>query len=227
MFLFDSGYILFVLPALIFALYAQHRVSSTWATFARYPAAAGVTGAQVARQILHQAGLDDVRVDRIGTPLGDHYDPQEKVLRLSAGVYDSSSVAALGVAAHEVGHAIQHDTGYLALGIRNSLVPVANFSSQAAIPLFFLGFFFRWPSLMDIGIVVFFAAVVFQIITLPVEYNASGRALALLEDGGFLTREEMGPARQVLNAAALTYVAATAMAVAQLLRLLVLRDRRD
>lgn len=227
MFLFDSGYIIFVLPALLFAIYAQQKVSSTWAHYSRYPSARGYTGAQVARLILNQSGLDDVRIERINTPLGDHYDPQEKVLRLSPGVYDSTSVAALGVAAHEVGHAIQHDTGYIPLGIRNTLVPVANIGSQAAIPLFFLGLIFSWPFLMDLGIIVFFGAVVFQIITLPVEYNASGRALALLESGGYLTREELEPARQVLNAAALTYVAATAMAIAQLLRLLMLRDRRD
>jgi len=187
-----------------------------------------MTGSEVARRLLRQAGLDMVGVERTDQRLGDHYDPRKKVVRLSPGVHDSYSVAALGVAAHEVGHAIQHQTGYYPLNLRNTLVPVAGFGSSAAFPLFLVGMFMNSMSLMNLGIVLFGAAVVFHVVTLPVEKNASSQALALLESGGFITSREVQPARAVLDAAALTYLAATAMAVAQLLRLVILRNsQRD
>ncbi|MGE5485048.1 MAG: zinc metallopeptidase [Ignavibacteriales bacterium] len=222
----DAGYILLVMPALIFALYAQSRVRGAFERYSRYRASSGKTGGEVARDLLAAARLDDVKIERTPSSLGDHYDPRVRVLRLSPQVYDSPSVAALGVAAHEVGHAIQHDTGYSPLAVRNAVLPVAQLGSNAAWPLFLLGFLFRMPMLMDLGILFFFAAVLFQVVTLPVEYNASSRAMEMLVGGGYVSTADAGPTKAVLDAAALTYVAATAMAVAQLARLLILRGSR-
>ncbi|QBS38563.1 zinc metallopeptidase [Thermaerobacter sp. FW80] len=227
MFVFDPLYMLFVGPALLLALWAQSKVSSAYATYARVRAANGLTGAEVARQLLHQAGIDDVRVEPIGGRLTDHYDPRSKVVRLSEGVYYGSTVAAQGIAAHEVGHAIQHATGYVWLGLRNAIIPATQFGSQLAFPLFFLGLILNLTSLVDLGILLFSLAVLFQVITLPVEFNASSRALAALAGGGYLRGEEVRGARAVLQAAALTYVAAMVMAVMQLLYLLALRGRRE
>nr|WP_273701832.1 zinc metallopeptidase [Tepidanaerobacter acetatoxydans] len=219
-----------LLPAMILAIYAQAKVTSTFERYLRVPAKSGMTGADVAREILKQSGIYDVSVQIQGGRLSDYYDPRRKVLKLSRDVYNGSSLAALGVAAHECGHAIQHDVGYAPLSIRNTIVPAAGIGSQMAFPLFFLGLLFRADSLMLVGILLFSLAVIFQIITLPVEYNASNRAVAILENGGFIDRSEVGPVKAVLGAAALTYVAATLTAVMQLLRLLVLagagRDRR-
>ncbi|NPV52847.1 MAG: zinc metallopeptidase [Firmicutes bacterium] len=229
-FFWDPTYIL-IIPAMIFALYAQARVQGAFAKYSRVSSRRGMRGSEVAREILDQSGLREVRIEQIGQDLGDHYDPRAKVLRLSPQVYGGSSLAALGVAAHESGHAIQDSMNYLPLAIRHSLVPVANFGSNLAFPLFLIGFIFAGSGLawlMTLGIWVFIGVVAFQVVTLPVEYNASSRALALLEGGGYLTREEIGHAREVLNAAALTYLAATAVAVTQLLRLIILRgSRRD
>ncbi|PZN07324.1 zinc metallopeptidase [Thermaerobacter composti] len=227
MFVFDPLYMLFVGPALLLALWAQSKVSSAYATYARVRAANGLTGAEVARQLLRQAGIDDVRVEPIGGRLTDHYDPRSKVVRLSEGVYYGSTVAAQGIAAHEVGHAIQHATGYVWLGLRNAIIPATQFGSQLAFPLFFLGLILNLTSLVDLGILLFSLAVLFQVITLPVEFNASSRALAALAGGGYLRGEEVRGARAVLQAAALTYVAAMVMAVMQLLYLLALRGRRE
>ncbi|ADU51033.1 peptidase membrane zinc metallopeptidase [Thermaerobacter marianensis DSM 12885] len=227
MFYFDPLYMLFVGPALLLALWAQSKVSSAYETYARVRAANGLTGAEVARQMLRQAGIDDVRVEPIGGRLTDHYDPRSKVVRLSEGVFYGSTVAAQGIAAHEVGHAIQHATGYVWLGLRNAIIPVTQFGSQLAFPLFFLGLIMQLDPLVNLGILLFSLAVLFQVITLPVEFNASGRALATLAGGGYLRGEEMRGARAVLQAAALTYVAAMVMAVMQLLYLLALRGRRD
>lgn len=229
MWFFDTGMIIFVIPAMIFAMYAQSKVRSAYERYSRVRSSSSITGAQVARTILDGAGLEEVKVVQTQGQLTDHYDPRQKVVRLSPQVYGDSSLAALGIAAHEVGHAIQHDTDYLPLGIRNSIVPLANLGSKAAFPLFFIGFIFSGGGLeilMDIGIAVFLFAVLFQAITLPVEFNASNRALAILEGGGYLNSQELNGAKQVLSAAALTYVAALAVAFAQLFRLLLLRDRR-
>lgn len=233
MFYFGDWTYIIVFPAMLFALYAQYKVNSTFGHYLRVANRSGMTGAQVARSILDAHGLYDVRVEQVPVRLGDHYDPRTKVVRLSPDVYSGRSIASLGVAAHEVGHAVQDARGYVPMHIRHALVPVANFGSNLAIPLFMIGLFFAWSgaalgmTLMDIGIALFTAAVLFQIVTLPVEFNASSRALRFLSEGGLLTQGEVGHAKSVLSAAALTYVAAAAVAVMSLLRLLILRGTRD
>jgi len=219
--MFDPTYILLI-PAILLAMYAQAKVSGTFRKYSRIMASRHMTGAEVARELLGSRGIYDVKVEMTQGRLSDHYDPRTKTLRLSPEVYQSGSLAALGVAAHEVGHAFQHDTGYGPLKLRSTIVPVASIGSQLAFPLLLAGLFFNIPNLALIGVLAFSLAVIFQLITLPVEYNASSRALEALETGGYLTRDEAGGTRKVLNAAALTYVAATIMAVMQLLRLLVL-----
>lgn len=226
-FFYDPTYMLLI-PALLLALYAQAKVNSTFQRYLRVPASSGVSGAQAARLLLDRNNLHHVPVEITRHHLGDHYDPRQKVLRLSPEVYHGRSLAALGVAAHETGHALQHAQAYIPLNIRNAIFPVASFGSSLAFPLFFVGLIFQTGFLMDLGILLFTAAVLFQVITLPVELNASSRALYMLENAGFLSRgTEVQGARKVLSAAALTYLAATAMAVMQLLRLLVLRGSRD
>lgn len=219
--------IFLIIPAAILAMYAQWKVQLTFKTFSQVTAARGMTGAQVARALLDANSLQSIPIERSPGNLSDHYDPAKGVLRLSPEVYDACSVAALGVAAHEVGHAIQGNKGSVLMQFRNSLVPAANLGSGAAFPLFFVGFFFQFPLLMDVGILFFFAAVLFHAVTLPVELDASRRALRALAGGGYLTTEEQPLARKVLQAAALTYVAAMAMALMQLVRLLLLRSARD
>lgn len=224
---FDPTYVLLI-PALLFAFYAQSKVSGTFQRYLRVYSTSGLTGAQVARRILDSNGLHDVAVEQTRGHLTDHYDPRQRVLRLSSSVYGSTSVAALGVAAHEAGHALQHANNYVPLGVRNNLFPIANIGSQMALPLFIFGFFFQWDTLMLVGIWFFIAALAFQLVTLPVEFNASKRAIALLSSGGYISQTEVPHAKKVLDAAALTYVAAAAMAASQLIRLLVLRNsRRD
>jgi Zn-dependent membrane protease YugP len=225
----DYTYLLLI-PAFIFALYAQQRVRSTYATFSRTAASSRITGAEVAQRILSSGGAGDVKIEQAQGQLTDHYDPRKKVLRLSQGVYDSPSIAALGIAAHETGHALQHHGGYSPLRLRNAIFPIANLGSTLAFPIFFIGFLFSrsGPSiLMDIGILLFSGAVAFTVITLPVEFDASKRALALLQERGFLNSQELVGAKKVLSAAALTYVASTAMAAFQLLRMFMLRQSRD
>lgn len=228
---YDPTYIL-ILIGVILSLLASARVNSTYAKYSGVRNHAGITGAMAAEQILHYMGIYDVRIEHISGKLSDHYDPKNKVLRLSDSTYGSTSVAALGVAAHECGHAVQHAKGYAPLQIRGALVPVANFGSSISWPLILMGLLFNGSMssvLIDLGILLFSAAVLFQIVTLPVEFNASSRALKILEGTGMLYDEEVGQARKVLSAAALTYVAGAAAAVLQLLRLLVLTGgrRRD
>ncbi len=225
--MFYDPYFLLLIPAFILAIYAQIKVQSTYARFSQVPTQKGIPAAVLARKLLDQASLARVEVEPISGNLTDQYDPRAKVLRLSENVYNSSSVAAVGVTAHEVGHALQDAQSYAPLAFRNGLVPAANFGSQLAFPLFFLGLIFSWQPLMDLGIIAFSIAVFFTVLTLPVEFNASSRAIAILRDGQYLTTEELGSAKKVLNAAALTYLAATAMALLQLLRLLALRGQRD
>lgn len=227
MFFWDYTFFLLI-PPLILALYAQQKVRSTYKHLSTKLASSRISGAEVARQILRSSGAN-VKVEKTRGKLTDHYDPRKKVLRLSEGVYGSSSLAALGIAAHETGHALQHQSGYFPIQLRNAIYPVARFGSSLAFPIFFIGFIFsrQGPSiLMDIGILLFAGAVVFSVLTLPVEFNASNRALILLREGGYLKKEELYQARKVLSAAALTYVAATAMAAMQLLRLFILRGSR-
>ncbi|MCX7828824.1 MAG: zinc metallopeptidase [Thermanaerothrix sp.] len=213
---------LFLIPAVILGIWAQVRVQSTYARYSAVWARRGVTAEQVAQGLLGRFGLR-IPVERVPGSLTDHYDPRGKVLRLSDSVWGNYSIAAIGVAAHEVGHAVQDLEGYSPLRIRNAIVPVVNLGSMAALPLFFIGLLFRSPSMMDLGILFFLGVILFHLVTLPVEFDASARALRLLADTGYLGPDEIRGARAVLNAAALTYVAATVMAVSQLLRLLFLR----
>ena len=227
MFLFDST-ILIILPAILLGIWAQSAINRTYQKYSKEYARSGISAAQMARDLLDRNGLQEVRVERSqGGGLSDHYDPRSNALYLSASVYASSSVAALGVAAHEAGHAIQKNTGYLPLALRSALVPVANIGNYAAWPLLLLGLFMGSYDLAMIGVIVFAAAVLFQVVTLPVEFNASRRALNALEDGGYLDREEVYGASKVLRAAAMTYVAAALMSVLQLLRLMTIANRAD
>lgn len=226
---FDPTFILLI-PAIVFALYAQFKVKSTFARYSNVYASGGLTGAQVARGILDKNGLYDVRVEPVAGELTDHYDPRDKTLRLSRPVYGSASLAAIGVSAHEAGHAVQHAKNYSPLALRSAIVPVAQFGSWAAWPLLFMGFMFRSTSMIELGIVIFTGVVIFQLVTLPVEYNASNRAMAVLSEGGYLFGDELKGAKKVLDAAALTYVAAALMGILQLIRLLLmsgLLGRRD
>ncbi len=225
MFFFGPSFLLLI-PAVIFALWTQAKMKKTYAKYSRVVSNRGLTGADVARLLLDSYNLGNVPVEKITGNLTDHYDPREKKLRLSTGVYASDSLAALGVAAHETGHAIQHKAGYFPMNIRQAIFPVASFGSTLAFPLFLIGFLFRTPILMDIGILFFIGALLFQVVTLPVEFDASRRALAILESRSYIAPQEKEGVKKVLSAAALTYVAATAMAVMQLIRLLILRGRR-
>lgn len=227
---FDPTYILIIIAAII-SLIAQWRVNSAFSKYSRVASMSGMTGAQAARMILQSNGINDVSVQRISGKLTDHYNPSTKVLNLSESVYGSTSVAAIGVAAHECGHAIQHARGYFPLSLRTALVPVANTGSQLSWVFIIVGAILSFnQTLITIGIIMFSAAVLFQLVTLPVEFNASARALEQLESNGILYRDEVSQTRKVLSAAALTYVAAAATAILQLLRLIILfggRGRRD
>ncbi len=225
MLFWDPTFILLI-PALILAMWAQGKLSRTYNEYSRIGTGRGLTGSRVARKLLDSAGLGDVVIERVGGNLTDHYDPRSRKLRLSQGIFDSDSIAAVGIAAHEVGHAIQHANGYFPLSIRNSIVPVVQVGTWMAWPLFIIGFLMRTPLLIQIGILLFSGAVVFQLITLPVEYDASHRAAIHLHEGGYLSEGELEGAKKVLSAAAMTYVAATAMAVLQLLRMILLSRRR-
>lgn len=228
---FDPTYFLVIIGAAI-CLLASARVKSTFAKYSRMRNHLGMTGAEAAQRVLNGAGIYDVRIERVPGNLTDHYDPRNKVLRLSDATYGQTSVAAVGVAAHECGHAIQHARGYAPLQLRSALVPIANFGSMIAWPLIFIGLFFNSRSSMlmiNIGILAFSLAVLFQIVTLPVEYNASGRAVRILAETGLMQGEEIVAAKKVLNAAALTYVASAAASILQLLRIILLTGgrRRD
>lgn len=227
MFYFDIWYLYLILPAALLAMYAQVKINSTYSKFSKVASRRGITGAEVARRILDQNGLQSVQIGHVAGNLTDHYDPRTQVVNLSDSVYNSTSVAAIGVAAHETGHAVQHAVGYAPIKIRNAIVPVVNIGSTLSIPLFLLGFLFSIGILADIGIILFSFAVLFQLVTLPVEFNASRRAIATLESGYILDDEELGGAKKVLGAAAMTYVASAAMALAQLLRLILIRGNRD
>lgn len=224
----DSTYILVLIGAIL-SIWASARVQSTYRKYEGIRSMSGLTGAQAAETILRNRGIYDVRVEHVRGQLTDHYDPRTKVVKLSDSVYHSQSVAAIGVAAHECGHVMQHQENYTPLSIRTTLVPAANFGSIAGIPIVLLGLFLGYNSvLIQIGIWVFSLAVLFQLVTLPVEFNASTRALACLEQYGIVTQEEKEKSGKVLRAAALTYVAAAAASILQLLRLVILfGGRRD
>jgi uncharacterized protein len=226
-FLFNDPTFILLIPAILLALWAQIRVSAAYAKYSKIYSVQGIIGFKAAEFLLRSNGIQDVKVESVQGKLSDHYDPRVKKVRLSEENYNSRSLAALAVAAHEVGHAIQHHKGYVPLQIRDSILPATNIGSWAAFPLFILGLFLQTPFLMDLGILLFAGVVVFHFITLPVEFNASHQALNMLGNNGMLVQQEITGARKVLNAAALTYVAATAVALIHLLRLLILRNSND
>ena len=223
---FDRYYWILIVPAMIFAMWAQMRVSSTFNRYSKVGSARGLSAAQVCRQILDENGLFAVRVERVSGNLTDHYDPRNNVIRLSDSVYHSTSVAAIGVAAHEAGHAVQYSVGYVPIKIRNSIIPVSKLGSTLSMPILLVGLLFNSGVLVEIGILLFSTMALFQLVTLPVEFNASGRALRTLSDYHILDDEETRMAGKVLKAAALTYVAALLSSAAQLLRLILLYGRR-
>lgn len=234
---FDWTYVYLVLPCLIFSLWASAQVNLTFKRYSGQFSSRGITGADAAQRVLRANGVSGVRIERIGGSLTDHYDPTSNVIRLSDDVYGSTSTAAIGVACHEAGHAVQYAQGYVPIKLRAAIIPVTNFGSKLAMPLIILGIVFSSLGntssfFINLGIACFGLSVLFQLVTLPVEFNASHRALAAIEQNGILTDEELAGARKTLRAAAMTYVAATATALAQLLRLLILfggnnRRRRD
>lgn len=221
----DPTFIILI-PAIIFTMFAQSKVKSTFHRFLQVRSKKGYTGFDVARTLLDKNGLRDIPIELSQGSLSDHYDPRKRVVRLSREVYQGSSIASISVAAHEVGHALQHANGYVPLSLRNAIFPVASFGSSAAWIFIFAGFILALDPLLMLGIYLFGAAVAFQAVTLPVEFNASSRAMDMLDSNGFVVREEYGSAKSVLNAAALTYVASMAVAVSQLIRLIILRNSR-
>lgn len=229
---FDMTYIVIVVPAIIFSLIASSKVNSTFRKYSRVRAASGLTGAEVARRILDANGLANVAIEQVSGSLTDHYDPRANVIRLSQPVYGSSSVAAIGVAAHETGHAVQYAVGYSPIKLRAAIIPATNIGSKLAMPLIILGLILsataaKFITIAYAGIICFSLSALFQLITLPVEFNASRRALNTIEGFGILSGSEQDGARKVLSAAAMTYVAALAVSLAQLLRLLLMVQRRD
>lgn len=227
-FYFDPT-MLILIPGVIIALWAQMRVQSNFSKYSRVPSRSGISASDMAREILASQGIYNVRVEQVRGTLTDHYDPTAQALRLSDSVGNSNSLAALAVAAHEAGHVLQHKDGYAPLMLRNAAVPVINIGSNLAIPLFIIGLIFSWQPLVQIGILLFSLVVLFSLITLPVEFNASRRAMAILETDGYLAQDELPGAKKVLSAAAMTYVASALSAILNLLRLLILSGagRRD
>ena len=227
--------VIVLIPAMIFAFWAQIRVNSTFEKYAKVYNRRGVTGADAARRVLDAAGLYNVRIERIHGHLTDHYDPRENVIRLSDATYASTGIAAVGVAAHEAGHAVQHAVGYVPIKVRAAIIPLTRFGSFLAMPLFIIGLLFGSGAqigygigdiLMITGILFFSFSTLFQLVTLPTEFNASARAMKALEDGGLLADDELPAARSTLSAAAMTYVAALATSLASLLRLILIFNNR-
>lgn len=232
---FDWTYVVLVLPCLILSLWASSNVNSTFKRYSGQFSSRRITGAEAAQRVLSANGVRGVRIDRVSGNLTDHFDPKTNVIRLSDNVFSSTSTAAIGVACHEAGHAVQYSEGYFPIKVRSAIIPITNFGSKLAMPLILLGLLFSYVgsfsyTLVHLGIACFGLSLVFQLVTLPVEFNASRRAISAIEQGGILTEEEQKGAKKTLRAAALTYVAATATALAQLLRLIVLfggRNRRS
>ena len=229
---FDMTYLIFVLPCLILSLWASANVNSTFRKYSNQFSARRITGAQAAQRVLSANGVSGVRIERISGNLTDHFDPKTNVIRLSDSVYDATSTAAIGVACHEAGHAVQYAQHYAPIKLRAAIVPITNIGSRLAMPLILLGLLFSFGesfsyTFVYLGIACFGLSVVFQLVTLPVEFNASRRAMEAIESGNILTEEEQRGARKTLTAAALTYVAATAVALAQLMRLLVIFGGRN
>ena len=218
-----------LIVAMIFATWAQVNVKTTFAKYSKINNSAGITGFEAARMILDRNGLSNIRIEHVSGSLTDHYDPRANVIRLSDDVFGNSSAAAVGVAAHEAGHAVQHAVGYLPIKIRSAIIPACQIGSNLAWPLIFFGLIFSYQPLATVGVVFFSLATVFQLVTLPCEFNASARALEALESGGMFREDDLSAARKTLTAAALTYVAALAVSLLNLLRILsiVNRNRRD
>ena len=225
MFYYDWTYLL-IIPGLILGLWAQHKVKSAYAEYSRISTRLGRSAACVVDDLLRRNGNNKVRIGRVSGELTDHYNPADETLKLSDGVYASSSIAALGIAAHEAGHAMQKHENYAPLRLRTAIVPAVNICSGLSTPLFFLGLLMSWEPLLTLGIILFAASTVFALVTLPVEFNASNRAVAMLTEGGYVSREEERGVRKVLNAAALTYVAAAVTSLLSLLRLVMIANRR-
>lgn len=226
-FYFDQYYWLLVIPAMLIAAWAQFKVKSTFRKYSSLHNTRGLTAATVARQILDRNGLTHVSIERVSGELTDHFDPRTNVVRLSDSIINSTSVAAIGVAAHEVGHAVQYANKYAPIKIRATLIPITNIGSTLAFPLAIFGIFAGLEWLTSLGILLFVAVVLFQLVTLPVEFNASARALKTLDEDSLLDRDELGGAKRVLTAAALTYVAALIVALANLIRLILLSRRNN
>ena len=227
MFFYDSYYLMLVVPAIIISLFAQMKVKSTYAKYSQVLSRNGRTAAEITRAILDMNGLQNVKIEQVAGSLSDHYDPRTNVIRLSDTVRSDISVASIGVAAHEAGHAVQYAVGYGPIKARNAFLPVANLGSKLSLPLILLGIIMAVEPLVSIGILLFSFVLVFQLITLPVEFNASRRALKTLSDNGILQGEELTGAKKVLSAAAMTYVAAALVSAMQLLRLLLINRRRS
>ena len=227
----DWTYIVYVLPAVIFAMWASANVNSTFKKYAKIHSRRGITGAEAARRVLDSKGLTNVRIERVSGNLTDHYDPRTNVIRLSDTVYSDTSEAAIGVACHEAGHAMQYAESYAPIKLRNAIIPVTNIGSKLSMPLILIGIFLSYLSdyliiFAYVGIICFAFSTVFQLVTVPTEFNASRRALAAIDNCGILDSEERSGAKKVLSAAALTYVAALAVSLMQLLRLITLVNRR-
>jgi Zn-dependent membrane protease YugP len=223
---FDPTFLILI-PAIIVGIWAQSKVNNTYGKYSKINTMNGYTGEEIARMMLNEAGLFDVPIEVVNTRLGDHYDPRRRILRLSADVYSGKTIAAAGIAAHEVGHAIQHKERYSPLAFRNSIFPVVNISSSLSWVILFAGLIFSIKPLVYFGIALFSVVVIFQLVTLPVEFNASTRALRILKGRNILYGDEAAGAAKVLDAAAMTYVAATLMAISQLVRLIAITKRKD
>lgn len=223
---FDPTMIILI-PAIIISFWAQTKVNSAYSKYSKVRNINGYSGQQIARMMLDEAGLWDIKIEIINSKLGDHYDPSSRILRLSPEVYNGATISSAGIAAHEVGHAIQHQQGYKPLAIRNSIVPIVNISSNISWILFFIGIVMGFKGLTTLGIILFSAVVIFQLVTLPVEFNASNRALDILKSRGILYGDEVKSAGKVLDAAAMTYVAAALMSISQIIRLIALSNREE
>ncbi len=225
-FYYDSYYLILVLPALLIAMFAQFKVQSTFKKYASVMSRRGKTAAEITRQILNDNGLHHISIERVGGQLTDHFDPRTNVICLSDSVHDSTSVASIGVAAHEAGHAVQHAVGYVPIRLRNAVLPVANLGSRLALPIILVGLLMSFQPLVSAGILLFSALVLFQLVTLPVEFNASRRAISTLRANHTLDETELAGSKKVLTAAAMTYVASALVSAMQLLRLVLLSKRR-
>lgn len=225
-FFIDYYYIILVIPAMLISLWAQFKVKSTYKKYSGVSNSKNITGAYAAQAVLTHYGITDVRIERVAGTLSDHYDPRSKVIRLSEGVYSSNSIAAIGIACHEAGHAAQHAQNYVPIKVRNSLIPICNIGSTLGVPLAIFGYILGFEPLISIGLLLYAAITVFQLVTLPVEFNASRRALRVIDETNLLYDDESGGAKKVLTAAAMTYVAAMLVSLANLLRLILRFNRR-